>query len=457
MKLESNPSLRHWFSGRRACVIGLGKSGAAAAALLKRLGAEVSVTEKGARSRVSSWINHLPRGVRLETGSHGLLKKEWDLIVPSPGVPSTLWNPFAERGVSVWGEMELGYRVLSLAGRWPARTAAITGTNGKTTTTALIGAIFRAAGFQTVVAGNIGTPLCAAADRIGPGTALALEVSSYQLEAADAFRAGAGSVLNVTPDHLARHGTMESYARAKFRLFQNLPSGGAALLNAADPWDRRLAASVPGNVFWFGLAPRREPGIYRSGSRLVSRLPGAGGSWALPRHLPGDHNIENALAAAGCARLLGASVAAVGKALTSFPGVEHRLEFVRELRGVRYVNDSKATNVDSTLVALKAFAGGLHVVMGGEDKGAPYTPLARLLKDRAKAVYLIGEAAPKIRKDLRGVSFVECGDLARAVEKASARALPGETMLLSPACASFDQFDNFEHRGRAFKALVKAL
>jgi UDP-N-acetylmuramoylalanine--D-glutamate ligase len=295
------------------------------------------------------------------------------------------------------------------------------------------------------------------ADKISPDTALALEVSSYQLETAESFRASVGAVLNVTPDHLARHGSMEAYAGAKFRLFQNLPSGGAAVLNAADPWDRRFATTVRGPVHWFGLSAKPGVSLFRSGDHLVSRVPGAAGTWALPRHLPGDHNVENALAAVGLARLAGVPVTAVAKALESFPGVEHRLEFVRELRGVRYVNDSKATNVDSTLVALKAFPGGLHVVMGGEDKGAPYTPLMPLLRQKAKAVYLIGEAAPKIRRDLKGITFVECGTMARAVEAAASRAVPGEIVLLSPACASFDQFDNFEHRGRVFKALAEAL
>ncbi len=456
MDLRSHPSLKYWFSGRRVCVVGLGKSGVAAAKLLEKLGALVSVTEKRPRGQVASWIGELPSVVPVETGGHGFLSKDWDLIVTSPGVPGVLWRPFAERGVPVLGEMELGYRVLTLAGRWPVRTAAITGTNGKTTTTALLGEMAKAAGLTTVVAGNIGTPLCAVADKIHGDTTLILEVSSYQLETAEAFRAAAGAVLNVTPDHLARHGTLEAYARAKFRLFQN---GGAAVLNAADAWDRRLAVSVPGNVYWFGLSPRKEPGVYRVGNRLVSTIPGAEGSWAPPARLAGDHNVENALAAAACARLLGVPSSAVAKALREFPGVEHRLEFVREVRGVRFVNDSKGTNVDSTVIALKAFPqGGVHLILGGEDKGAPYLPLIPLIKTRVKAVYVIGEAEPQIRRDLgKALSLVKAGTLEKALDQAFRAAVPGDTILLSPACASFDQFNNFEHRGRVFKELVKAL
>jgi UDP-N-acetylmuramoylalanine--D-glutamate ligase len=457
--LSSHPFLRHWFAGRRVVVIGLGKSGAAAATLLHGLGARVSVTEKRARADVAGWLRSLPPRTAVETGGHRFLEKNWDLAVVSPGVPSSLWSPLIARGVPVWGEMELGYRVLSLAGRWPLKCAAITGTNGKTTTTALVGEVFRAAGWPTVVAGNIGTPLCAVADKITAETALALEVSSYQLEAAEAFRPAAGAVLNVTPDHLARHGTLEAYARTKFRLFQNQGPSDAAVLNAADGMDRRLAPLARGRVVWFGLSARPAPDVVLRGGRLSSTIPAAGGSWPPPAHLPGDHNVENALAAAALARLAGAPAAAVARAFKAFKGVEHRIEFVREKGGVRYYNDSKATNVDSTFVALKAFpSGGLHLILGGEDKGAPYKPLIPLVRKNARTVYLIGEAAPKIRRELAGaVPLEDAGTLERAVAAASRSARPGETVLLSPACASFDQFDNFEHRGRVFKALAAAL
>lgn len=452
--LAHHPALRHWFAGRRVCVIGLGKSGVAAAALLRRLGANVSLTEKRPRAALSAWLGALPAGVRLEAGSHHFLKEEWDLIVPSPGVPASLWLPLRKKGVAVWGEMELGFRVLSLADRWPAVSAAVTGTNGKTTTTALLGAIFRADGRPTIVAGNIGTPLCAVAEQVTPRTALALEVSSYQLETVEAFRPGAAAVLNVTPDHLARHGTLDEYARTKFRIFQNLSASGAALLNTRDASCRRLAPSVPGRVFWFGGGHVR-----RVGAALRSSIPGAEGSWSLPAHLPGSHNVENALAAAGLARLVGISAGAVARALKNFKGVEHRIEFVREFGGVRYYNDSKATNVDSTLVALKAFPrGGLHLVMGGEDKGSPYAPLAPWVRRGVKTVYLIGEASLKIRRDLAGAArFVDAGTISAAVSAAAGAARPGDSVLLSPACASFDQFDNYEHRGRVFKDLVGAL
>jgi len=453
--LKINPGPRGWFEGRRVLVIGLGKSGAAAAALLARLGARVSVTENRPPAAVRFGRRFLPAGVACETGGHELLEEAWDLIVPSPGVPSALWASRARRGTPVWGELELGYRVLRSAGRWPARVAAVTGTNGKTTTTALLGAMAKADGLPTVMAGNIGTPLCAVADRLSADSVLILEVSSYQLETTAAFRPLVGVVLNVTPDHLGRHGTMARYAQAKFRLFQSQGPGDAAVLNAKDPVCRRWARGVPGQVAWFG---NRRPGVRWDGRGLVSTLPGGGGRWSAPALLAGRHNLENAAAAVAAARRLGFSPGAIARALKDFPGVEHRLEMVREWRGVRWVNDSKATNVDATLVALRAFAGNLRVILGGRDKGAPYAPLRREIRRKAREVMLIGEAAEKIARDLAGtVPLVRCGTLERAVRRAASTAWPGDVLLLSPACASFDQFKDFEHRGRRFKELVRAL
>lgn len=452
-KIETSPGARGWFDDRRALVIGLGKSGAAAARLLERLGARVSVTESRSRESLGEALRGLPSAITVEAGSHHLLGKRWDLVVPSPGVSASTWEPLRARGALVWGELELAYRALSLAGRWPRWSAAVTGTNGKTTTTALLGAIFEAAGRPTVVAGNIGTPLSDCVDRVTADTALALEVSSYQLETASAFRPTVGALLNVTPDHLGRHGTLDNYARTKFKLFQEQRGDETAVLNARDALCRALRGLAPAGVAWFGdRLP--GPGLRWSASGLV----GFGGRWALPAHLPGRHNGENAAAAVACARALGVPGAAVRQALSAFRGVAHRLEFIRERRGVRFINDSKATNVDSTRVALEAFPGRLRLILGGQDKGAPYTPLAGLVRRKVKEILLIGEAAPKIEKDLAGAAaFFRAGDMAGAVRRAAETATAGDIVLLSPACASFDQFENFEHRGRVFRALAEAL
>lgn len=452
-KIETSPGLRGWFDDRRALVIGLGKSGAAAARLLHRVGARVSVTESRSRESLGEVLRDLPPAITLEAGGHRLLGDRWDLVVPSPGVPASTWDPLRARGARVWGELELAYRALSLAGRWPRWSAAVTGTNGKTTTTALLGAIFEATGRPTVVAGNIGTPLSDCVDRVTADTALALEVSSYQLETASAFRPTVGALLNVTPDHLGRHGTLDNYARTKFKLFQGQRGDETAVLNARDARVRALRGLAPAGVTWFGdRLP--GPGLRWSKSGLV----GFGGRWALPAHLPGRHNWENAAAAVACARALGVPGAAVRQALSSFRGVAHRLEFIRDRRGVRFINDSKATNVDSTRVALEAFPGRLRLILGGQDKGAPYTPLAGLVRRKVKEILLIGEAAPKIEKDLAGAApFFRAGDMAGAVRRAVETATAGDIVLLSPACASFDQFENFEHRGRVFRALAEAL
>lgn len=436
--VENNSTVRGWFEGRRVLVVGLGKSGVAAAGLLSRLGARVAVTEKRSKADCREWLSQLPSTTEVENGAHHFLSRSWDLVIASPGVPSALLDSARARGIPLWGELELGYRVLALADRWPRLSAAITGTNGKTTTTALLGAIFKASGRSTVVAGNIGVPLCAVVNAVTPATALVLEVSSYQLETAEAFRPSVGAVLNVTPDHLARHKTLAAYAAAKFRLFQSQGTGDTAVLNAGDPWCRRLAPSVPGKLRWFG-----------------DRIPRG---WDAPKNLPGRHNVANALAAVACARALGVPAPAIAKALATFRGVEHRLERVRTWRGVRFINDSKATNVDSTRVALESFSKPLTVILGGQDKGAPYRPLVPLLRKKAKAVLLIGEAAEKIERDMAGqVPLVRCETLARAVAQAAGTARPGDVVLLSPACASFDQFNNFEHRGRIFKELVRRL
>lgn len=436
--IEKNPAVRGWFEGRRALVVGLGKSGVAAARLLSRLGARVSVTEKRPTSENQEWLSQLPPNIEVECGAHRGLSRPWDLVIASPGVPSALLATPRSRGIPVWGELELGYRVLVLSDRWPVRCAAITGTNGKTTTTALLGEMCRTSGRPTVVAGNIGVPLCAVVDHVTPASALVLEVSSYQLETAIAFRPAVGAVLNVTPDHLARHGTIKKYAAAKFRLFQSQGSRDVAVLNRRDVWCRQMAPLVPGKTEWFD----------DRGS----------GPWPSPSFLPGRHNRANALAAAICARAMGVSRSAIVRALATFRGVDHRLELVRTWRGVRFVNDSKATNVDSTRVALEAFSDSLMVILGGQDKGAPYAPLLPLLQKKAKTVLLIGEAAEKIERDLKGrVPLVRCETLSRAVDQAARTARSGDVVLLSPACASFDQFKNFEHRGDCFKKLVGAL
>jgi UDP-N-acetylmuramoylalanine--D-glutamate ligase len=350
------------------------------------------------------------------------------LLVKSPGVPSeaTLVASARARGVPVWSEIELGARLVG------APEVGVTGTNGKTTTTELIGAIYRAAARPVAVAGNVGRPLCALDGELH-GEAIVCELSSFQLEDVDSFRVHVGVLLNLTPDHLDRHGTLEAYRAAKLRLFTNQGPDDVAVVP-------RGFGPVPG------------------GGRAVEFS--AGDPLPAEPLIPGGHNRENAAAATAAARAVGIGDAAIAEALRTFPGVPHRLEPVGEVRGVRFVNDSKATNPESAERALSAYPPGLRVIMGGSRKGTPFQALARAAHVAGVArAYLIGETAEELAAALAaaGVDHVICGDLETATARAFGEAGAGETVLLSPACASFDQFQNFEDRGERFRALVQEL
>jgi UDP-N-acetylmuramoylalanine--D-glutamate ligase len=285
-----------------------------------------------------------------------------------------------------------------------------------------------------------------------------LEVSSYQLEDIHRFHPHISSILNVTPDHLEHHGSMSAYAAAKARIFENQNARDICVLNADDAWCRRLSARCRARLFYFSRRRRLKEGIWMEGQDIVLRWGSQRARWSLDWELPGAHNIENALAAAAIAVAAGISARAIRETLRRFHGVEHRLETVRELGGVRYINDSKATNVDSTRVALESFDVPLIVIMGGRGKGAPYTVLRDLVKAHVRRLLLIGEDAPRIRHDLsKVVPCEDCGTMSVAVTRARQVARSGDVVLLSPACASFDQYGNYEERGREFKTLVRKL
>lgn len=426
-------------SGQRAAVIGMAKSGVAAAALLREHGAlEVRPVDQKPGPGVLPQIEASLRDV--------------DLIVISPGVPADLplLLEARSRGVSVIGELELAAPYLQ------GRTIGITGANGKTTTTALIGHILRECGIPAQVGGNIGTAPAAMAGSSRPDQWNVLELSSFQLETVETFRAHIAVCLNVTPDHLDRHYTFENYAAAKRRLFETQQPGDFAVLNAEDPTCTAYAGATPASVLWFSSSREVSPGLWLDAGAIRFDQEILMPAGEVP--LRGRHNLENVMAAAAAARLAGAPLPEIAAAVRTFPGVEHRLEFVRELHGVAYYNDSKATNVDATLKALEAFPGGLWVILGGKDKGSDYTPLRAPLAAKAEAALLIGAAASKIEDHLAGAANVlRCETLDRAVAHAHRHAPPGGTVLLAPACASFDQFENYEQRGRIFKRLVMEL
>ena len=444
-------------AGKQVLVVGLARTGIATALFCAARGARVTATEERAESQIPETAAKLrAAGVTLEMGGHRPQTFiEQDLIVPSPGVPLMMPALAAARvtGIPVWSEIELAWRFLH------GHLICITGSNGKTTTTSLVGHLLETAGLPVQIAGNIGTPLISRVDVSSDSGFTVVEASSFQLESISAFHPEIAVLLNMTPDHLDRHGSLEAYGRAKARMFENQTTEDAALLNADDAAATQYAPSCP-PVFWFSRKKRVACGCFLRGDEIVFRREGS--ETVLLRRedigLRGDHNVENVLAAAAAATLAGVEPPAIAEGVRSFAGVEHRIEFVATVSGVEYFNDSKATNVDATLKALDAFPGNLLVILGGKDKGSDYTILRKSLRQHARMVLLIGAAADKIESQLGGVVPVErAGTMAHAVELAEERARPGDTVLLAPACASFDQFESYEHRGRVFKQLVRNL
>jgi len=443
---------------KRVLVVGVARTGIATALFCAGRTAVVTATDSRSEAEIGQEIaaNLRAANVTLELGGHQeqtFLRQ--DLIVPSPGVPADapLLQAARAKGVPIWSEIELAYRFRQ------GKLIGVTGSNGKTTTTSLIEHILRTASFPTILAGNIGTPLISCVDRMTHDTVTVVELSSFQLELIQSFRTDISVFLNLTPDHLDRHGSMDSYTSAKARIFANQTEEDFAILNADDVATTPLAPARP-RLYWFSRRQRVAQGAFLRGSEIVFRDDGKEEA-VLKREelpLPGAHNLENVLAAVVATRIAGAGSKAVREGVLSFAGVEHRLEFVAEINGVRYYNDSKATNVDATLKALDAFPGRILVILGGKDKGSDYTPLQAPLRERAVLALLIGAAADKIASQIDGAVAIErAGTLDHAVEIASQEAHAGDVVLLAPACASFDQFQNYEHRGQVFKALVHEL
>jgi UDP-N-acetylmuramoylalanine--D-glutamate ligase len=445
-------------NGKRVLVVGLGRSGVASALFLKSHGAQVTVSDSKSEDELRDQIPVLlDTGIAVETGGHGERTfRNQDLIVISPGVPIDS-QPITQAralGTPVIGEIELASQLL------PGPIIAITGSNGKTTTTALIGEIIAAGGFKTLVGGNIGTAAISLADRATPETLIVLEVSSFQLETISTFRPRVAIILNITPDHLDRHGTFSAYVNAKARIFENQHSEDFAVLNADDPTCVELAGRAKSSVFWFSRKQVVDHGAFVRDGQIVFRSYGVDRQIMPVSDIPlkGAHNLENVLAAVSAGILMGCSAEKIRNAVGAFKAVEHRLEYVATVRGVDYYNDSKATNVDATIKAIESFSANIHLVLGGKDKGSDYTVLNGLLRERVKCVYTIGAAADKIQSQIRGATNIApAGTLKAAIKQAAAVAQPGDVVLFAPACASFDQFQNYEHRGRVFKELVHKL
>jgi UDP-N-acetylmuramoylalanine--D-glutamate ligase len=442
---------------KRALVVGLGKSGVASALFLKSRGARVTVSDSKPEAELRNEILLLlDHGITVETGGHGdRTFRGQDLIVVSPGVPFDAPQLEQARalGEPVIGEVELAAQFL------PGPIVAITGANGKTTTTTLAGEIIEAGKFPTLVGGNIGTPAISFADRAKPETWTVLEVSSFQLETIVSFRPRIAVILNITPDHLDRHKTFANYVNAKARIFENQRPDDFAVLNADDPTAAGLAGRTRAPLFWFSRKKEVEKGSFVRGGHILFR-DGKSEREIMPLSdipLKGAHNLENVLAGVSIGALVGCQPAQIREAVRNFKAVEHRLEFVARVAGVDYYNDSKATNVDATIKALESFPANIHLILGGKDKGSDYSVLNELLRERVKRVYTIGAAAAKIESQITGTEILPSQTLENAIRRASESATTGDIVLLAPACASFDQFENYEHRGRVFKEIVHSL
>jgi len=486
---KASHDMKNDFNGKRITIVGLARSGVGAANLLKNLGADVTVTDKKLHDEVRRFLDKLDDGVRVALGGHpDELFTDVDLIVVSPGVPTDI-KPLEEarkKGIKIIGELELAFQILSLMSVQPAEFLAVTGTNGKSTTTALLYEILKNSGLNVIVGGNIGNALTDEISnfkfQISNFNCIVAEVSSFQLETIDAFRPNGAAILNITPDHLDRYNSMSDYINAKCRIFMNQNKGDFLVLNADDPATEEIMQRVKSQhstikripeIFYFSRK-REVEGVYLQDNVIkfnlpeskmqnlkfkIQNMPSTFNLEPSTFLIKGVHNIENAMAASLMALLSGCRPDSIANTLKNFSGLEHRLEFVREIDGVKFINDSKGTNVGAVLKSLESFDEPIVLIAGGRDKDSDFTIFRQLIKEKVKALVLIGEAKEKIRKAV-GDSIKEVfmeDDFKAAVLKAKQAASSGDVVLLSPACASFDMFRDFEDRGRQFKKAVMEL
>ena len=447
------------YKDKKVLIIGAGKSGVAVALFLIKKGARVTLADAVCPTgQEGLWARLREAGAELYWGGYPEINQgSFAQLVLSPGVPLTAQPVrFAEKaGIPITGEMELAYQYAK------APIVAITGTNGKTTTTALIGEIFRKSGKTTLVGGNIGLPLVSLVEGADAQVIVA-EVSSFQLETTASFKPKVSVILNITPDHLDRHGIMENYTAVKAGILANQQKGDYAILNYDDPLVAPLNKLTAAQPIYFSRLKKPEGGVFLEDGYITDDINGARERVIKARELliPGSHNLENALAAAAAARVMGASRETLAAALGEFPGVAHRLEYVAEINGVKYINDSKGTNPFATIKALESYDEPIVLIAGGRNKGGDFKEFAAALKDKARVLVTLGESAELIGAAAREVGFSAiqtAADFPAAVQAAAKAARPGEVVLLSPACASWDMFKNFEERGDLFKELVAGM
>jgi UDP-N-acetylmuramoylalanine--D-glutamate ligase len=435
--------------GKAIGVLGLGKSGIAVSNLAVKLGYKVFASDNKKHK-----INGLDKRVVTELGKHSDKILDSKIIIKSPGISTniSILKKAASQKIKVISEL-----AYSLKNSKYKKIIAITGTNGKTTTTDLISRIIKYSWKDSIVVGNIGYPLADMALKTTKNTYIIMELSSYQLENTCGFRPNVSVLLNITPDHLKRHKTMEAYIRAKENVFINQKKRDFLIINYDDEICKKIALKAKAKIIFFSKQFLKNGVFYNNGKIVVKTDKNC--TEINPKiNIVGMHNIENILASVAATYAAGIKLDVIEKVISKYKGVEHRLKFVRRLNGVDYYNDSKSTNIDSTKAALESFNGNILLILGGRDKGMPYTPLKELIKRKVKAVFFIGEAANKIKKDLQDSSvFFNSGTIENALNQIPKVAISGDIVLFSPACASFDQFNNFEERGEFFKKLVDKL
>ena len=436
---------------KKIAVLGMGLSGVSAANHAYSLGANIFVSDSG----LGQNRNELNKGILFEIGGHTDKVLNSDMVVKSPGLHADLpiIKKINRKKIPLTSEIDFALDFIK-----PKKIIAITGTNGKTTTTALTGEIFKRCAGKTIVAGNIGKPLSSEVNNIDSKTNLVLELSSYQLQDSLDIHPNICAILNITPDHAEHHGNMRNYVLSKSNIFLNQNAKDYCILNFEDKYCRQLSKKCISKVVFFSSKRALKKGVWFDNDFIHVNIANIKYHFKLELKIPGKHNIENAMAAVAIAICAGLNPLDIVKALRSFKGVEHRIEFVKKVNGIDYVNDSKGTNVDSTRVALEAYSRPIWLILGGRDKGSSYNPILSLVKQKVKGILLIGEASSIIKKAFVGVvQTIDCKTLNNAVIYANKYAVSNDVVLLSPACASFDQFKNFEHRGKVFKDLVRKL
>lgn len=447
------------FYGKKALVVGIARSGVAVAKFLYSKGTNVVLADKKNRSELIDALSDIPEEVEIFAGNNPALSEiKPDFLVVSPGVPLTV--PIIAQAVAqnipVLSELELAYRFAT------SPIIAITGTNGKTTTTSLTGEIFKNAGEKVCVGGNIGLPLVLEVEKYGPEDVIVAEVSSFQLECIHQFKPKVSVILNITPDHLDRHGTMQNYIDAKARIFENQTEDDFTVLNYDDPEVRKLGGKSKGKVIFFSRQHKLVEGIFVEDGQIIVRFEGITNNICSTKDvfIKGAHNLENAMASTAAAYVMGVLPEVIGDSLRKFRGVPHRLELVDEINGVKYVNDSKGTNPDASIKALEAYEEPIILLAGGRNKGNNFSKFAQKIKDKAVILVLFGECKNEIKRAVEEKGFyniLEAETMEEAVNLAAANAKPGEVVLLSPACASWDMFKDFEERGEQFKGAVRNL